>query len=85
MLNPKFIAASIVALGIVGGPAVGQDSTRMDADARFAQLDADQDGFVTKAEAAKIPGVAQRFDRFDANKDGKLDRNEFAALIASMK
>jgi hypothetical protein len=31
------------------------------------------------------PTVAQRFARFDANKDGRLDRSEFAALIASVK
>jgi Ca2+-binding EF-hand superfamily protein len=85
MLNPKFLAASIVALGITGEPALGQDSMRQSAETQFQQLDGDGDGLITRAEATKIPGVAERFVKFDANKDGKLDRNEFAALVASMK
>jgi Ca2+-binding EF-hand superfamily protein len=85
MLNPKFLAASIVALGITGEPALGQDSMRQSADIQFQQLDGDADGFITRGEATKIPGVAERFAKFDANKDGKLDRGEFAALVASMK
>ncbi len=85
MLTPRFLAASVIALGITAGPAVAQDTTRTDADTQFTQLDADRDGFVTKAEVTKLPGVAQRFEKFDLNKDGKLDRAEFAALIAAMK
>jgi hypothetical protein len=54
MLNPRFLAASIVALGLTGEPALGQDSTRQSADIQFQQLDSDADGFVTRAEATKI-------------------------------
>jgi Ca2+-binding EF-hand superfamily protein len=85
MLNPRFLAASIFALGLAAEPVLGQDSMRQAADVQFQQLDADSDGFVSKAEAAQIPGVAERFAKFDANKDGRLDRSEFAALVASMK
>ncbi|MGH8696558.1 MAG: EF-hand domain-containing protein [Burkholderiales bacterium] len=34
---------------------------------------------------SSAPTVAQRFAKFDANKDGRLDRSEFAALLASIK
>ena len=85
MLTPKFLAASVIALGITAGPAAGQDTTRPDLDTQFAQLDADRDGYVTRAEVSKVPGAAQRFDKFDGNKDGKLDRAEFSALLAAMK
>lgn len=85
MLNPKFLAASIIALGITAEPALGQDATRQAAETQFRQLDGDDDGFVTRAEAAKMQGIADRLAKFDANKDGKLDRAEFAALVASMK
>jgi Ca2+-binding EF-hand superfamily protein len=85
MLDPKFLAASIFALGLAAEPALGQDSMRQAADVQFQQLDADGDGFVTRAEAAQVPGVAERFAKFDANRDGKLDRSEFTALVASMK
>jgi len=86
MLNPKFLAASVVALGLAGTPAsFAQDTTRTDADVQFQQLDRNQKGFLTRADVAGTPAIAQRFDKFDANRDGKLDRAEFAALIASMK
>jgi len=85
MLTPRFLAASVLALGITAGPLFAQGTTRTEADARFAQLDADRDGFLTRAEASQLAGLAQRFDRFDADRDGKLDRAEFAAVIASMK
>jgi Ca2+-binding EF-hand superfamily protein len=85
MLNPKFLAASIFALGLAAEPALGQDSMRQAADVQFQQLDADADGFVTRPEAARIPGVAERFAKFDTNRDGKLDRAEFTALVVSMK
>lgn len=59
----------------------------------FARLDADKDGFLTKAEAEAGRSVMKQrivkrlgerrdpnaaFDRLDANKDGAISRDEFA-------
>jgi len=85
MLSSKFLAASMLALGIMAGPAVGQDAMRTDADTQFQQLDRTNKGYLTRADVTASPTVAQRFAQFDANKDGKLDRAEFAALVASVK
>jgi hypothetical protein len=84
-MTPRFLAASVIALGLGAVPAFGEDTTRNDADAQFTRLDADRDGFVTRADMSKMSELARRFAKFDANKDGKLDRAEFAALIAAMK
>ena len=84
MLTPKFLAASVIAIGLASGHALGQAPTR-DAETRFVQLDADRNGGVTRAELAMVPDLAQQFEKFDADKDGRLDRAEFAVLIASMK
>ena len=84
MLTPSFRAASVLALGLGAGPAFVENWSRRDADARFAQLDADGDGFVTRADVSRVSGAAKRFGKFDANRDGKLDRPEFAALIATL-
>jgi Ca2+-binding EF-hand superfamily protein len=43
---------------------------------RFAKLDTDRDGKVTKAEAAHMP--EQRFTRLDTNNDGALTQAELA-------
>ena len=40
------------------------------------QLDANQDGVIDRAEAAKAPKLAERFDQLDKNKDGKLSADE---------
>ena len=85
MLSSKFLAASMLALGIMAGPVVGQDSMRADADAQFQQLDRTSKGYLTRYDVSATPTVAQRFAKFDVNKDGKLDRGEFAALVASIK
>lgn len=46
----------------------------------FQDLDANHDGQITPAEAKKSPEVNNKFTQADANKDGKLDAAEFAAL-----
>lgn len=43
----------------------------------FAALDANHDGYLSKAETAKIAGFGKAFDEADANHDGRLDRDEF--------
>lgn len=40
----------------------------------FALLDQDDDGRISKAEAAAVPKFAERFEKMDVNKDGYLDR-----------
>ena len=45
----------------------------------FTSYDANKDGVVSKAEAAKHPKAAM-FGMSDANRDGRLDRAEFAMM-----
>ncbi len=40
------------------------------------QLDANKDGVIDRAEAAKAPRLLERFDQLDKNKDGKLSADE---------
>jgi hypothetical protein len=54
----------------------GEHATNADA---FAALDANKDGFLSKAELAKHP-MAAHAGMVDSNKDGKLSKSEFAAL-----
>jgi hypothetical protein len=46
----------------------------------FGYLDTDKDARVSPAEAKADWVVAQGFDAADTNKDGYLDKGEFAAL-----
>ena len=44
---------------------------------RFA-VDVNQDGIITREEAAAMPRLADEFDDIDLNKDGQLDAEEMA-------
>jgi hypothetical protein len=43
------------------------------------RLDANQDGVITKDEAAKMPRIAKSFDRLDADRDGMITQDEMRA------
>jgi Ca2+-binding EF-hand superfamily protein len=50
---------------------------RAKADERWKAADTDGDGALSRAEAeASMPGIAKRFETFDANVDGKVSRDE---------
>ena len=61
--------ASAAAYAQTETPAAGDGKPRM-------QLDANKDGVIDRAEAAKAPKLAEKFDQFDKNKDGKLSADE---------
>lgn len=49
------------------------------------QLDADKDGRISRAEAAKEPRLAEKFAEMDANKDGFLDRADREARMTARR
>jgi hypothetical protein len=52
---------------------------------KFDDVDANRDGYIDRAEAASVPGLATVFDRADKNGDNKLDRVEFITALALMQ
>lgn len=56
-----------------------------DLDSMFQRLDANNDGFISRAEAAAMKDLLAVFDRADANRDGQLDKIEFAAAMSMLK
>lgn len=67
MLAVAFAVALAPAAVSAQGPATGK--------ARV-QVDANRDGFIDRAEAAKMPRLAERFDQMDKNRDGRLGADE---------
>ena len=43
----------------------------------FKRTDANQDGKLSKEEAARMPAIAAKFDELDKDKDGSLSMDEF--------
>lgn len=49
----------------------------------WADVDADKDGNLSKAEASAVPALGQVFDKADANADGSLSADEYKAYVKS--
>jgi hypothetical protein len=47
----------------------------------WADVDADKDGNLSKAEAAAVPSLGQAFDKADSNADGSLTGAEYKAYV----
>lgn len=45
----------------------------------FEQADRDRNGQLSQEEAASLPGLPERFDKVDANRDGRITLDEFRA------
>jgi Ca2+-binding EF-hand superfamily protein len=53
-------------------------------DTSFRVLDKNNDGYLSKAEAAGNADLAKRFAEADSNKDGKLSRMEYLKIMAKI-
>ena len=51
----------------------------------FMRADANGDGKLSKAEAARLPQVAQKFDAIDKDKDGALSMGEYMTAFEAPK
>ena len=52
------------------------------ADARFAELDRNRDGYLSRDEANDAVELNTRFSELDANNDGKLSPDEYRVVSA---
>jgi Ca2+-binding EF-hand superfamily protein len=75
MKQTKLLAVA-VAIALASAAAVAQTATTPATGKPRMQLDVNQDGVIDRAEAAKAPKLAERFDQLDRNKDGRLSADE---------
>ena len=73
--TPLLLLALLFSTG-AAGLAVAADAPNAAGKPARVKLDTNGDGFIDRAEAAKAPRLAGQFDTLDANKDGKLSREE---------
>lgn len=91
-MNKQIIAAAIAATAMFGSAAVAQTAANQQTPpapmARhhggpMMMADGDKDGVLTKAEL--LAGVDARFNKFDANHDGKITSEERRAAFDAMR
>jgi HlyD family secretion protein len=89
-MSRKIQAAVAVTAAMLAGSAFAQAGAlgidaKANANITLPSIDTNSDGKVSKAEAASNEKLAQKFDTFDANKDGNLDKGEFSKFEAEGK
>lgn len=75
MKHRTLFTALAIALLAAAGASAAEPATSPQRTAK-ATLDANGDGVIDRAEAAKFPRLAGHFDRLDRNGDGSLDASE---------
>jgi Ca2+-binding EF-hand superfamily protein len=77
----KGLAITLTALAVAVGSAYAADKKKTGFDA----LDKNNDGYLTRTEAAGNPRLLKGFDVADKNNDGKLSRSEYLAATTKRK
>lgn len=80
-----FIVAAALALAVGASYAadehIGKDKTK--GDPGFNALDKNNDGYLSRSEAAKNPTLAKKFKQIDKNGDGKISRMEYLEAMTA--
>ena len=76
-LAKSFFIASALALAFGGAYAADDKQAKADAEPGFNNLDADNDGKLTRSEAAKDKSLAANWKEADRDSDGSLSRAEY--------
>lgn len=76
----------VLLLGLAAGPALAEGGfvkstlAERTKETAFRGLDKDGDGYLSRKEAAANQQVSANFHKADANRDGRLSRQEFNAV-----
>lgn len=65
--------ATIVASALCLNPAIAED----EAIPEFNSVDTDQDGYLSRDEAAQVPQIANIYHGADLDQDGQISSNEY--------
>ncbi|MGH8593102.1 MAG: hypothetical protein ACREX9_11075 [Gammaproteobacteria bacterium] len=80
ILSKTLIPALIVLAGSGWAMAAEESAETLP---RFSQVDADQNGGISKTEAEAVPGLVGAFAQVDINVDGWISQEEYRAVEQS--
>ncbi len=64
-----------------GESATEEPATTIPTIPDFKQVDQDRNGSISPMEATEVPGLVEQFTRVDRNRDGRLNVEEYEALV----
>ena len=76
----KTLLVGVSSLALGTGAALAADKAK-DNDPGFNKLDKNNDGYLSRSEAAKKPYLAKHFKEADKDGDGKLSRTEYLTVM----
>jgi Ca2+-binding EF-hand superfamily protein len=79
----RIILAAGTAATLAAGAAVAADKQAQQDDPGFNQLDRNNDGTLSRTEAARNPYLVKRFQEADHDGDGKLSRFEYLRVMTA--
>lgn len=87
-MNRYSLSLGLAAVSLLAAPLAfaQQDATPPEASANkvtWSQLDTDQDGALSKSEAAPVDALSAAFDSADTDKDASLTADEYKAYLAT--
>jgi EF-hand domain pair len=79
----SYLALFLLALPLAVATAADKQLTAAQIDAAFTKADADKNGTLSRDEANRFGITAKMFEKANPDKDGSLDKKEFAAAVSS--
>jgi Ca2+-binding EF-hand superfamily protein len=76
-----FLGATAALALAVGSVYAADKNARADTDPGFNNLDKNNDGYLSRREAAGNPDLVSKFKAADKNHDGKLSRAEYLMVM----
>ena len=77
------VAASALSLAMASALAADKQDRAKSDDPGFNKLDRNNDGSLSRAEAARNPYLVQHFKDADKNGDGKVSRSEYLRVMTA--
>jgi hypothetical protein len=80
MKSKPFWTLAVMLLAGLGWMAVPVQAVEHQKPPDFSEVDKDKNGYISPDESVVVPGLSELLSQLDKNADGKVSKDEYAAL-----